>query len=148
MRKHAGGETPSRIATRARDCRAKRMFARGLSHEDIAQKMQQSVEWVRITLEDFSPKELADEIRKAKQKQKESVEKSGKRLGRPPKKTEQEQPASEETGVSVNDVLARFRRIRKMYEKKEYQSIKHAAECEGLEYKVVFRICRGFWPGD
>lgn len=130
----------ARINARAKDNQAKRLFSQGISHEEISKEMGQTLEWVKLTLEDFCPKMHRREIEQIKAKQVKTLQENGKHRGRPPKE------AKRGNILTVEDVLARYKRIRQDFKAGKWSSIREAAESEGLEVALVTRLVKGTSP--
>jgi hypothetical protein len=166
MRHKPNPAIASRIAKRSRVTLIKRLAAKGMPPDEIAEKTGQSLGWVKLTLEDFDPVKDARDNEQRKARAQQTREQRGSRIGRPPKEENEEkseeveeipdediQSAEDkpsdvkstpvETPVTVEDVLARFKRIRADFKAGRWKSIRAAAECEGLELALVTRLIEG-----
>jgi hypothetical protein len=145
MRQKANPAIEKRIFARAakrRTSEVKKLAMKGLPPDQIARETGQSVEWVKLTLEDFDPKIEASNDERRKEQAAQTRQIRGSRLGRPPIRREKK-PA---VAVTVEEVLARYKRIREDFKAGKWETIEEAAEDEGLEIALVTRLIKGRSP--
>jgi hypothetical protein len=147
MRQKPNPEIAKRIQNRKIELVVKKMARDGKTPESIAKETGQSIEWIKLTLEDYDPRSHTAELERAKEKQRKSMAQSSKSIGRPTR-IEREEKQKNEKPLTVEEVLASYKQIRADIKSGKWKSAKEASEDLGLEYDLVFRLGKGYWSNN
>jgi len=148
MRQKANPAIAERIKRRRIPIIARNMAKKGATPEMIAEKTGQTLEWVRLTIEDLDLGSVARTDVNEPRSNEKAEEKKPKPVDEKKCVLPKNESPTRETGkepTTVEDVLASYKKIRQDIKEGRWKTPGEAAASLRMDQDLIFRLGKGYW---